>query len=157
MFETIHDTEPASRFVHLGIRSDLRIRGAFDEVLDRLDTLAAEERLAGYDVTMWPAHVKFDVEPADDSVLDRFLRFWSWAEAEDLRISPAFRIRQGSTMLDEYEQVLDTPVMFAWVTVDEEIKALAPCSDGSVTYSLDALLDELQVDSVGSNERLLPA
>lgn len=157
MFQALHDTDPAERIVHLGIRADLPSRGTLDAVLDRLDTLASDGRLGGYDVTSWPAHVRFDVEPATDSVLDRFERFWTWAESEGLSITPAFGIRQGRTMLGEYEQVLDTPVVFAWVTVDGEIRAVAPCADGSETATLMDLIGELEAEAVGSSPRLVSA
>lgn len=157
MFATLHDTDPGDRFVHLGIRADVPAKPIVAVTIERLEALEEAGRLEGFDVRTWPASLRVDDEPRDRSTLDQFTRFRTWADRHGVRISPPFMIHEGSTMLGEHERVLDTPVVFAWVTTDRGIVAMAPCATGRETATVYGLLDALGAGPPAPEKRLLSA
>ena len=144
MFQELSNDDSAPRAVQLGIRADIPTSGPVSRVTGRLADLCDSGDIDEYTVRTWPARVRFDVDPHDSAVVDLYQRFWAWADAHGWSIRPAFDIRQGQTMLGEHEQLLLTPVIFAWVVDDDEIVALAPVSVDGRTYTVDELLTALE-------------
>jgi len=157
MFEELNTTDPTTRTVQLGIRADIPTSGPVTRVTDRLSDLCNGGAIDDYMVRTWPARVRFDVDPHDSTVLDLYQHFWAWADEHGGSVRPAFDIRQGQTMLGEHEQVLHTPVVFAWVVDDDDIVALAPYARDGHTYTVHELLTALESTEAGPTRERVSA
>lgn len=157
MFKKLSTDKPATRAVELGIRAYIPTSGPVTRVTDRLADLCDSGDIDDYTVRTWPARVRFDVDPRDSAVVNLYQRFWAWADDRGASIRPAFDIKQGRTMLGEYEQVLHTPIIFAWVVDDDQIVALAPVSVEGRTYTVDELLTALESTETRSTRERISA
>lgn len=115
-------------------------------VIDRLGTLQAEERLAGFSVEIWPEEIVVS-DPGDhDELLDRVDRFEQWATDNGLSVRPPFETRTKSLLVGASETVLKTPMLGAAVYEGDSLIGFFPCTDGEHTWTVSEYLTVLEND-----------
>ena len=83
-----------------------------------------------------------DSGPSVSITVDSFL---SWADNEGYTLSPSFKRRETSAMLDHRRATeIRVPTVCIAVYEDDDLQCVAPCSDGERTYTVDACLAALE-------------
>lgn len=130
--------------------------GRKGEFVDDLEVLSASGFIDDYEVNMWNDHVPddgvHDLSPREETVRDRVAAIREWAGERDYEL-PAFSRSTKVRGFDgpSYEAtVLPLAVLVGFE--GEELRWMAPYSDGDEHVSVQDRLDELTARSQDSGE-----
>lgn len=137
--------------VELYVRS-LLPRGAHERqerVIERLERLEAEEAVASFEVEVWGDRVGPSTAAARTSAgrtaRGRLETFVEWAQANDRSLRPCF---ETHAVASEFTETAYTAIEFPLMTLVEyerdDIRHVAPCTDGTTTYTVSDRLRELE-------------
>jgi len=129
------------------------------EVIDRLEDLAASDRVAGVSTHTWEGRVRTPVDEEHEAqAVDWFERFERWAERNDAALSPFFeRTERTSEFTGEEYEDLVFPVVCLAVVRDGSIEEVAPRrEDGEVVDVADCLDRLADSDPAPDRRRAAP-
>lgn len=120
-----------------------------EAVLERLDELAARDRVASYDVHVWGDRIAPDSVAArtrpGQFARDRVAAFRSWAHRNDASLAPALATQAlHSTFTGEDHETVRFPTMVLAEFVDGELDHVAPCTRADTHWSVRDRLDALE-------------
>lgn len=121
-----------------------------DSTVETLRTYAATGQIDELRVESWPDEISLTGEKADDAVLERFETFRTWADRHSVQLSPAFSIRERTTLVsDTASTVLVLPIVCLAIRVDGELASVVPHATATTTYTVsDALTDLREAEAV---------
>lgn len=140
--------------VELYVRS-LLPRGAHERqerVIEQLERLEAEDAVASFEVEVWGNRVGPSTAAARTgagrAARERLETFVEWAQANDRSLRPCF---ETHAVASEFTETAYTAIEFPLMTLveyeDNEIRHVAPCTDGTTTYTVS---DRLQAFERGT-------
>lgn len=137
--------EPRTPSVESGQAAVLYLRGSpvnrehENEIIRELNTLAADGYLDDVVVKTWPEKVSYQHDRGMRSVvIDEFESFVEWARDHDVSICPPFSRREHtSSITNEHDELLHTPMMFLSVVDQDGIVGLYPCRHGDDVTSIE--------------------
>lgn len=113
------------------------------EVIDRLQRLEADGRIAGFDVDVWGASMGIarsaDRNPSD--VHEVVTEFERWADDQDCTLRPAFE-RRSARVPEETRVVL--PLLCLAVYEAEAVRAVYPHVNGEEVHTIHDGVDALE-------------
>jgi hypothetical protein len=122
-------------------------------VTDRLEALAADGVVDGYDVFTWDKRIRVD-GTGDRGTRDLYLSFVGWADEEGVGLRPFFDTRECYSMATgEFGRWLVLPALCLAVYEDGDLAAVYPHADGREFRSVEDCLDSLADDGSDSRER----
>lgn len=114
-------------------------------VVERLDELADDGRVADVDVTLWDGRVR--TPPADEFAhrsVEWFHHFEAWADDEDVSLRPCFeKYERHSTITGETYEDYVFPVICLAVRREGDIDEVVPHYDGESLRTVTDCLDDL--------------
>lgn len=137
------------RTVHLYVRADAPLVEHRAAVIDRLEQLDADDRIASYRVHPWPRAISLDLLDLLDrldgeDVAGLVREFEAWAAAFGCCIRPPFDVRTTySTFTEETENLLVLPALCLATYDDGDLVGVAPFTDGRSIYTVEDALDAL--------------
>lgn len=141
------DSRAAGTTVELWVRRP--VCGPRTTVIDRLGNLRASGLLEDFSVTTWPEEIVLTGRNRQEELLETIEGFEQWAADHGLSLRPPFETRTASLLVGGSEDVMTTPMMLATVFEEGELVGIYPCTDGTETYTISALLDELEAGLEG--------
>jgi len=118
-------------------------------VLERLESLAETDRVAGVETRTWVARVPLSSSvPSRRSHVRAFEAMERWADERGLSIRPPFALGHvGSAVTDDVESVLVTPSVLLTLWDGDDIVAVYPHRDGNGTVTVTDALERLDGES----------
>jgi hypothetical protein len=141
----------------LYVRADAPISEQRSELLDTLDRLQRERRLAEFAVHPWPNAVSLDLveAAAEDSIAGVVRSFERWAGDRGVSIRPPFAVRRShSEITGETDELLVLPVVCLAAYDGEELVGVYPCCTGGSTVTV---ADALATIEAGGADLLRPS
>lgn len=132
----------------------VRASAAGKLVSDSLETLygyGTDGTIDGVNVETWPDGIQLSDRTVDDFVEDLYEQFQWWASNTDCSLSPAFRLSERTTLVNErVETVLTLPVLCLTIRVDGDLVSVVPHRTDTGVYTVtDALSDIHSGDVLG--------
>jgi len=115
--------------------------GPRTSVIDRLNSLDADDAIAEFDVQTWPDEIAISEHTEHTRVVERYKEFELWATEADVSITPPFERRTVSSLVGKSEDVLTVPIMCLAVYDGDTLCGVYPHSDGGQTTSVADYLD----------------
>lgn len=147
----ISESDNTNYTVTLFVRADpeLGCERQKQAAIEQLETLAAEGRIAGYDVHVWTKAIRLR-GPLEGTayyrrVIEHIETFQQWADHEPVRLSPAFKLQTvDCEITDETYRVLSLPSICIAVYEDGELCAVYPHSTDETQRTASSCLNELE-------------
>lgn len=117
-----------------------------DRIIERLQAMAAADRIDGFSVTIWGDRVPCDGQTAASrDILERIESFESWSERAGTSLSPFFRVGESGSMLtEETRTTVEVPVLCLAEYHHDELRHVAPCVDDGSVCTISDRLDVLE-------------
>lgn len=132
---------PADVTISLYVRAD---QGGRHDLVERLEDLESEGRIDSYEVTTWPSRIDASIDTPELRTVEEFEE---WADGNDVSLKPGFRRRRlESSFTGETSEVVVLPAVALAVHRDDELRGVAPCTEGSQSLSVDHYLNEIESD-----------
>jgi len=118
-------------------------------VIDRLNELEREGKIAGYETYIWGREIRptGPLEGTDyhRSVLESLREFEEWLRANGTPVDRLFKRREvDSDIVDETYTVISLPMMCLAVYDDDELSGVYPYCDREGSYTVRDCLSELE-------------
>ncbi len=150
----ISESENTNYTVTLFVRADpeLGCERQKQVVIEQLETLDAEGRIAAYEIHIWTKAIRLRGPLEGTSYYQRVLEhveaFQQWADDEPVRLNPAFKIQTvDCEITDETYRVLSLPSICIAVYKDGELCAVYPHSTDGTLRTASSCLNELEAYS----------
>ena len=144
------NTEQPTVRLELCVRSLARTDQARqDTLIDRLEALAADDRVSSFDVTVWGDQLPLDRSPRTNTgrrLCHLLGRFEQWADQPGRAIRPFFETRDlASELTDTVRecQVMSLPEFALAEFHDDELVWISPHQNNNSTHSVDDHLDAI--------------
>ncbi|MFB6160532.1 MAG: HTH domain-containing protein [Haloferacaceae archaeon] len=131
----------------LYVRADAPVVERRNAVIERLQRLDREDRIAGFRVHAWPRAMSLDLdrEAEADGTLDAVRAFESWAARQDSRVGLPFEVRTSrSSITGSSDELVVLPVFFVAASVDGALVGLAPCTAAGTAHTVGDVLDAIE-------------
>lgn len=121
-----------------------------DSTVETLRSYAAAGEIDEVHVETWPDEVPLTGPNEDATVLERYETFQAWADCHGVQLSPAFSVRERSTVLsDTASTMLVLPMVCLVIHVGGTLASVVPHTTATTAYTVsDALTDLREVDTV---------
>ena len=150
----ISESDNTNYTVTLFVRADpaLGCERQKQAVLEKLETLKAEDQIAAYDVHIWSKAIRLRGPLEETTYYQRVLghieAFQQWADQEPVRLNPAFKLQTvDCEITDETYRVLSLPSICIAVYEDDELCAVYPHSTEDGCRTAGGCLKELEAYS----------
>jgi hypothetical protein len=144
-------TESTSPRIELYVRS-LLPDGAHNRqeaVIERLQRLDAEDRISDFSVIVWGKQIARESAGArtdeGEYILNRVAEFKQWALSNNVSLESFYqRHAVENDVTDEEYTAMVLPVMGLAEYEGEELRHVAPCTDGDTVHTIMERLDRLE-------------
>jgi hypothetical protein len=127
--------------VSMTLRARTPVCGPRTDVVNRLSSLRADERIAGFEVKTWPDELVLSETSGENPIVETFERFEAWADDRGLSVRPAFDVRTVSSLIGGRREILTLPMMSLSVSAGDDLVGVYPCTDGDRTWTVTDCLD----------------
>lgn len=118
------------------------LTGIANPTIEQLQTHADQGTLEMASFQSWPDEVSLELP--SHPVLERYEEFSEWAAMHDVSLSPAFEIRQRTSLVtDEHEAILQLPVVCLAVYDRTSLVNVFPHADGTAVRTVSEALGHL--------------
>lgn len=147
--EQLTDADPTERHVTLYVRADPPAPARRDAVVERVDALERDDRIASYGVETWGSRI--DLRAEGDETARAYEQFERWADRRDVRLQPSFAVTDGENLVGESYEVLVTPAVCLTLRDAEtgSVAAVFPHSTDDRLVTVDAALSALADEEAG--------
>lgn len=124
--------------------------------INALHRLESAEHIDGLSQHTWPKTITLSEQTPHSDALDAFAQMEAWATEYGVSIRPPFSVRSMSTLTEETQTRLRTPVMCLAVYVDGQLANVFPHSQEGDQYSVTDAIAALRTNDL-ELFRLAPA
>ncbi len=161
MTKSSEQAETIRAQLYLRQRTSSEIIQQLRKTVTRVRRLEAD-RIANVEIKSWTT-----VNPALEELTDSgpsvsltVKSFQAWADREGYTLRPAFTQRETTSLISSHPAVeIQVPIVCLAVYEDDELRCVAPCSDGDRIYSVEMCLAALEAgltDPFAFQEHLEP-
>lgn len=132
--------------IDLYVRTDIPTVERRDAVIEQLERLEQEGRIAEFQVHSWPRAISLDLlgDVEGRRVYDVVRTFDSWTSRHDRDMHPAFDVqRSRSTYTGESDELLILPVLTLAAYRDGDLVEVAPCCHDGAVCTVEDVLEAL--------------